>query len=141
MAAKRGPTKGNRLLVELPFADKDKGNLVMLKQGVAKELGFKPATNIPVKKVTFKTAAGNRTAERLQLGSYKRRSVRLIFTKPRTIPGSKGNYKSVSLPLSRGASIADVVKYFSQEGGKNKGVAALITPDGKRIQWKEISLK
>lgn len=143
MATKRGPTKGSRVLVELPFGKTVKGKngkggkskLIMLKQGVAKELGFKPVTTLPVQTVTMKTAAGSRTVKRLSQGSYRRKSVKLIFESPKTIAGSTGSYKTVSLPMPSGVTLNDIVQYFHKGAGKSKGVIALISPDGKRIQW------
>lgn len=140
--AKQGPTKGSRILVELPspLADEKKGNLISIKQGVATLLGFNPVAKIPRTEVTIKTAAGERKIERLRSGSYRRRQVTLYFEKPQTVKGSKGKYKSVSMPIPSGTSIADVVEYFSSGAGKNRKVAALKTPDGKRIQWGELAL-
>lgn len=137
---KRGPTKGSRVLVKLPFGrtttgKNPKGQLVLVKQGVAKELGFTPVKQLPTKQVTFKTAAGSRTVTRISQGSFKRKSVKLIFEKPRSIFGSKGTYKTVSLPMPSGVTVNDIVKYFHTGAGKSKNVIALVTPDGKRIQW------
>lgn len=140
--AKQGPTKGSRILVELPkpLADPNRGNLISIKQGVAKLLGFTPIAKIPRTEVNIKTAAGERKVERLKSGSYRRRQVTLYFEKAQTVQGSKGQYKSVSMPIPTGTSIADVVEYFSAGQGKTKKVIALKTPDGKRIQWGESTL-
>lgn len=137
----QNPSKGSRVLVKLPFASakngggKKAGQLVLIKQGVAKLLDFKPVAKAPVVKVKFKTASGTATVDRLVQGSYRQRSVKLIFSTPQTIVGSQGRFKSVSLPLCSGATIADVVKYFQEGAGKDNKVIALITPAGKRIQW------
>lgn len=144
--AKVGPTKGSRILVKLPFGrDKTSGNkpasqLIEVKQGVARVLGFEPVKALPVKTVTFKTARGSAKAPRMGRGSYKRKSVKLIFKAPKTITGSKGQYKSVSLPMPSGVTLDDIVKYFHTGAGKNKGVIALVSPSGRRIQWAEATL-
>ena len=140
---KKGPTKGSRVLIKLPFGTTKNGTggkpgksqLIMLKSGVAKELGFKPVVQMPTQKVTFKTAAGSRTVTRLVQGSYRRKSVKLIFESPKTIAGSTGTYKSVSLPMPSGVVLNDIVQYFHKGAGKSKGVIALVTADGHRIQW------
>lgn len=138
--SKRGPTTGSRILVELPFGKSAKGKkqvskLVRVKSGVARTLGLKPVTKLPTKSVKFKTAKGTATVTRLVQGSYRRRSVTLIFESDKKINGK--NFKSVSLPLASGCSINDAVQYFSVGAGKSKDVIALITPDGQRIQWRE----
>lgn len=144
MATRVGPTKGVRILVKLPFAEektgggKPAGNLIRVKSGVAKLLGFK-STPAPKTEVSFKTASGTAKAERLKGGAYKGRSVKLIFGQAKTIDGKK--YKSVSLPLSSGATIADTVKYFESGEGKSKGIAGIITPHGKKIMWAEVKTK
>lgn len=140
---RKGPTKGSRVLIKLPFgrtvAPKNgkggKSQLIMLKAGVAKVLGFKPVTTMPSQKVTFKTAAGSRTTTRISQGSYRRKSVKLIFESPKSISGSSGTYKTVSLPVPNGVLISDIVNYFHKGAGKSKGVIALVTSDGHRIQW------
>lgn len=140
-ALRQSPSKGSRVLVKLPFAalktggGEKAGQLISIKQGVAKLLGFKPLTKAPTVKVKFKTAKGTATVTRLLQGSYKRRSVKLIFATPQVIIGSRGKFKSVSLPLCSGATIAGAVAYFQVGAGKDKKVIALVTPDGKRIQW------
>lgn len=145
--ALRGPTKGSRILVQLPFGRERTGGgkpaskLISIKQGVANVLGFKPITQIPTKNVRFKTASGSATSTRYQQGSYKRKSVRLIFKAPKTITGSKGSYKSVSMPVPSGVTLDDIVKYFHTGQGKAVGVIAMITPDGRRIQWGEATLR
>lgn len=144
--ARRGPTKGSRILVKLPFGrDKTSGGkpasqLIEIKQGVANILGFDPVKTLPVKSVKFKTARGFANAPRYGRGSYKRRSVKLIFKAPKTIKGSNGKYKTVSLPLPSGVTLDDVIKYFHTGAGKNKGVIAMVSPDGKRFQWAEATL-
>lgn len=141
MAARRGPTKGSRVLVELPFAKKKTsggkvaGTLVQMKQGVAEALGFTPVKTIPSSKVKFKTASGTATAVRLTKGAYKRKSVKLIFKTPKTIKGSSGKYASVSMPISSGTTISAIVGYFNTGRGKGAGVIALVTPDGVKVQW------
>lgn len=143
MATRVGPTKGVRILVKLPFAEtktgggKPAGDLIRVKSGVAKLLKFQ-AVEAPRKEVTFKTASGTAKAERLKSGAYRGRSVKLIFKQSKTIDGKK--YKSVSLPLCSGASIADVVKYFESGAGKPIGVAGIITPHGKKIMWAEVTV-
>lgn len=137
---RKGPTKGSRVLVKLPFGrtktgKNGKSQLILIKQGVAKELGFQVVKQLPKKTVEMKTAAGNRKVTRLSQGSYKRKSVKLVFEKPRAIAGSKGTYKTVSLPMPSGVTIVDIVQYFHTGAGKSKNVIALITPDGKRVQW------
>lgn len=144
--ARRGPTKGSRILVKLPFGraktsgGKPASQLIEVKQGVARVLGFEPVKALPVKTVSFKTASGTARAPRMGRGSYKRKSVKLIFKAPKTIAGSTGQYKSVSLPIPSGVTLDDVVKYFHTGAGRSKGVIALVSPDGRRIQWAEASL-
>jgi len=144
--ARRGPTKGSRILVKLPFgSEKTSGGklasqLIEVKQGVARVLGFEPIRVLPTKTVTFKTARGTARSTRFGRGSWRRRSVKLIFKAPKTITGSTGTYKTVSLPLPSGVTLDDVIKYFHTGAGKSKGVIALVSPDGKRFQWAEASL-
>lgn len=138
-----GPTKGARILVKLPFAEektgggKPAGTLIRVKSSVAKLLKFQ-AVEAPRKEGSFKTASGTAKAERLKSGAYKLRSVKLIFASKKSIDGKQ--YKSVSLPLCSGASIADVVKYFQSGAGKPIGVAGIITPHGKTIMWAEVKV-
>ena len=137
MATRKGPTKGARVLVKLPFGrtvapsgkKPGKGQYVRIKQGVAQELGFKPVTSLPTVKVTGKTGVYTRLGTR---GSYRQESVTLIFDKPKTIKGSSGTYKTVSLPLGSGCTITDAVKYFEKQG---KGVVGLRTKNGVEIRW------
>jgi hypothetical protein len=134
---KRGPTKGARVLVKLPFGrtvaaagkKPGKSQLVRVKQGVAKELGLTPVTSIPTIKVTGKNGSYTRIAA---TGSYRQESVTLIFDSPKAIKGSTGTYKSVSLPLGSGCTVTDAVKYFEKNG---KGVVALRTKSGVVIRW------
>jgi hypothetical protein len=56
----------------------------------------------------------------------------LIFAKPKSIKGSTGTYKTVSLPLGTGCTITDAVKYFEKQ--KN-GVVGLRTKHGVVIRW------
>lgn len=137
---RRGPTKGSRVMVKLPFGrtktgKNPKSQYIMIKQGVAQALGFKPVTEIPKVTIKTKTAAGQRQITRLVQGSYRRRSVKLIFENPKTIKGSTGTYKSVSLPVPSGVVLADIVAYFQKGAGKGKGVIGLVSSDGRRIQW------
>ncbi|MDB9374308.1 hypothetical protein [Nodularia sphaerocarpa] len=138
---RRGPTKGGRVLVKLPFGktlaptNKSRGlsQLVLVKEGVADYLKLKPVDKIPSSKVTFKTAAGSRTVDRVKnVGSYRGESVTLIFGKPQSIKGSSGSYKTVSLPLGSGCNITDAVEYF-QSNFPN--IVGLRTRNGHRIQW------
>ena len=146
MATKRGPTKGSRILVKLPFGRAKTGGVhkasqyISIKQGVATILGFKPVTNVPTQKVKYKTAKGTATVTRRIEGSYRQRSVRLIFSAPKSIKGSKGTFKSVSMPVPSGVTLDDIVKYFHVGAGKSKGVIGMITPAGKRVQWAEAKL-
>lgn len=145
--ARKGPTKGSRILVKLPFGRTKTGGgkaasqYISVKQGVATLLGFKPVANVPTKTVRFKTAKGTATTQRRIDGSYKQRSVILIFNAPKSIPGSRGSYKTVSLPIPSGVTLDDVAKYFHVGAGKNKGVIGMITPAGKRVQWAEATLR
>jgi hypothetical protein len=142
MATRKGPTKGGRILVKLPFgtnrapAGKIKGvsTLVKVKEGVAELLGFQPLKDIPQKNVTIKTAAGSRTFKRVQnLGSFRRASVKLILAKPTPIKGSTGTFKTVSLPLGSGCTVSEAAKWL--QDNKSKLCIGIITPDGNRIQW------
>jgi hypothetical protein len=134
---KRGPTKGARVLVKLPFGrtvaasgkKPGKSQLVRVKQGVAKELGLVPLKAIPTVKVTGKSGTYTRIAA---TGSYRQESVTLIFDTAKSIKGSTGSYKTVSLPLGSGCTITDAVKYFEKSG---KGVVALRTKNGVVIRW------
>lgn len=137
MATKKGPTKGGRILVKLPFGrdakasgkKPGKSTYVRMKEGVAKELGFKPVTSIPTITVTGKTG----TYKRISVsGSFRQASITLIFDKPKTIPGSAGTYKTVSIPLGTGCTITDAVKYFEKAG---KGVIGVRTQSGQTIRW------
>ncbi|KJH71227.1 hypothetical protein [Aliterella atlantica] len=147
MATRRGPTKGSRILVQLPFGrDKTGGGkpasrLIYIKQGVADALGFKPIRTLPTQQVRYKTASGTATTTRYQKGSYKRKSVTLIFKAPKNITGSTGLYKSVAMPIPSGVTLDDVIKYFHTGAGKSKGVVALISPQGSRMQWAEATLR
>lgn len=142
MATRNGPTKGGRILVKLPFGknkaptSKTRGvsSLVKIKEGVATFLGFKPLSKLPETTIKIKTAAGERTVTRVQnLGSYRRESVTLILKKPTTIPGSKGTYKTLSLPLGSGCTISQAVKWL--QANKSNDVIGIRTKDGNRIQW------
>lgn len=144
MATRRGPTKGSRILVKLPFGTnrapkgtiKGVSSLVKVKEGIADLLGLKALTKIPESKVTFKTAAGSRTVTRVQkLGSYRQQSITLILKKPTTIKGSKGLYDTVSLPLGSGCTISDAVKWLQEN--KSSIVIGVRTVSGSRIQWGE----
>ncbi|MEH2146256.1 hypothetical protein [Nostoc sp.] len=130
---KRGPTKGARVLVELPFGTEvkaagkkpGKSKYIRVKEGIAKELGFKPVTTMPTVTVEGKKRVAN-------IGSYRRVSVTLIFDKPRTIKGSTGTYASVNLPLGSGCTVTDAVQYFEKHA---KGVVALRTASGQVYRW------
>lgn len=138
MATRKGPTKGARVLVKLPFGRDNvpgKSKLVRVKENVAKELGFKPVTTLPTKKVTAKTAKGSATSTRITAqGSMRRASITLIFNKPKTIGKSPGTYKTVSLPLGSGCTVTDAILYF-QKNGKSKGIVGIRTPAGQTIRW------
>lgn len=133
---KRGPTKGARILVELPFGTEvkpvgkkpGKSKFVRIKQGVAQELGFKPA-DISYTNVTGKNGNYTRVGSK---GSFRGESITLIFDKPRTIKGSTGTYQTVSLPLGSGCTITDAVKYFQKAG---KGVVAIRSKSGSVTRW------
>lgn len=134
---KRGPTKGGRILVKLPFGREEKASgkkpgksqYVRIKENVAKELGFKPVTSIPTITVTGKS----KTYKRISVsGSFRQRSITLIFDKPKSISGSSGTYKTVSIPLGTGCTITDAVKYFEKAG---KGVVGVRTQSGQTIRW------
>lgn len=135
---RRGPTKGARVLVKLPFGKEvkatgkkpGKSQYVRMKEGVAKELGFKPVSSIPTITVTGK----NGTYKRLSVsGSFRQKSITLIFTAPRSIKGSTGQYDTVSIPIGTGCTVTDAVKYFE----KNKSfVAGIRTASGQTIRWK-----
>ena len=147
--AKRGPTKGGRIPVKLPFGDtkkavpgKDgkgvkpgKSQIVLMKQNVAKFLGLKPITQYDTVYVSTKTAAGEIPNKRIaRMGSFRRESVTLILEKKTKIGDSPGLYKTVAVPLGSGCTISDAVKYF-QENGKSKGIIGLRTANGQRYQW------
>jgi hypothetical protein len=145
MVTRKGPTKGARVLVKLPFGrtvaasgkKAGKSQLVKVKENVAKELGFKPITTLPTKSVTFKTASGSATVKRVSAtGSYRRKSVTLLFNKAKTVGKSPGTYKSVALPLGSGCTVTDAIVYF-QKNGKSKGIVGIRTPDGVTIRWDE----
>ncbi len=141
--AKKGPTKGARILVKLPFGrtvaaakgKPGKSQLVKVKENVAKELGFKATTTLDTKSVSMKTARGTATFKRVAaVGSYRRQSVTLIFKSAKTVGSSPGTYKSVALPLGSGCTVTDAIVYF-QKNGKAKGIVALRTPDGVTVRW------
>lgn len=143
MATRKGPTKGGRVLVKLPFGrtvkPKDgragQSQLVKLKENVAKFLDLKPVTKLETTSVKFKTARGTATAKRIKnAGSYRRASVKLILNKASKIGNSPGTYKTVSLPLGSGCTVTDAIVYF-QEKGKSKGIVGLTTPDGRTVRW------
>ena len=140
--ARIGPTKGGRILVELPFGTnvtatsgkEGKTKFVKIKENVAKFLGFNAVTKIQTQKITIKTAAGNRTFERvINRGSYRRESVTLILAKPTKIGNSPGNYKTINVPLGSGCTVTDAVTYFQTQ--TSKGIVGLRTPDGRTIRW------
>lgn len=130
---KRGPTKGARVLVELPFGTEKapsgkkpgKNKYVRVKQGIAQELGFKPVTVQPTRTIKGQKQVVN-------VGSFRRESVTLIFDKPKTIKGSTGTYKTINLPLGSGCTITDAVEYFQKSG---KGIIGLRTADGQAYRW------
>lgn len=146
MATRKGPTKGGRILVKLPFGTNraPKGNvkgvssLVKVKEGIADLLGLKPLTKIPESSVSIKTAAGQRSFKRVQnLGSYRRESITLILKKPTTIKGSSGTYKTVSLPLGSGCTISQAVAWL--QNNKSNIIIGIRTVNGNKIQWGESS--
>jgi hypothetical protein len=132
-AKKRGPTKGARVLIELPFGEEKapagkkpgKNKYVRVKQGIAQELGFKPVTIMPTRTVKGVKRVVN-------IGSYRRESVTLIFEKPKIIKGSTGTYATVNLPLGSGCTITDAVEYFQKSG---KGIVGLRTSNGQVYRW------
>jgi hypothetical protein len=143
MAKGKGPTKGSRILVKLPFGrtvaakgkTPGKSQLVKVKENVAKELGFAAVKALETKSVQFKTAKGTATVKRISsVGSYRRKSVILLFKDAKKIGNSPGLYKSVSLPLGSGCTVTDAIVYF-QKNGKAKGVVGIRTPDGVTIRW------
>ena len=131
---KRGPTKGARVLIKLPFGKDVKpsgkkpgrSTYVRMKEGVAKELGFKPVSSIP----TIAVKGVRRVAVQ---GSYRQRSITLLLDKPKTITGSKGTYKTLSIPLGTGCTITDAVKYFEKKSGGT--VVGIRTQSGQTIRW------
>jgi hypothetical protein len=147
--AKKGPTKGGRIPVKLPFGDtkkavpgKDgkgvkpgKSQIVLMKQNVAKFLGLKPITQYDTVNVSTKTAAGEIANKRIaRVGSYRRASVTLILEKRTKIGDSPGLYKTIDIPLGSGCTITHAVTYF-QQNGKSKGIIGLRTANGQRYQW------
>ncbi|BDA73065.1 hypothetical protein CAL7716_072310 [Calothrix sp. PCC 7716] len=147
--ATKGPTKGGRILVKLPFGETQKesskenakSQYVAIKENVAKALGFKPVDKMPTVQVKAKIGKGNAevTITRLVRGAYKRRSVKLLFKSQKSIGGK--SVKTVSLPLPSGVTMADVAKYFNEGAGKAAGVSGMVTPDGIKVQWDTISIK
>lgn len=147
--AKKGPTKGGRIPVELPFgtdkapkpaaggkpAKPGKSRVVLIKQNVAKFMGWKPIKQYDTKTVSTDTAQGEVSNKRIgRVGSFRRQSVTLILDKARKIGNSAGTYKTVNVPLGSGCTIADAVKWF-QANGKAKGIIGLRTANGQRYQW------
>lgn len=137
MATRKGPTKGPRVLVKLPFGETKPGTdkkpgksqYVRMKQGVAKALGFDVVDKIPLQAVKTK----NGTINRLSVaGSMRRQSITVIFANAKTIAKS-GSYKTVSFPLGSGCTITDAVKYF--EDKKSLGVVAVRTSHGQTIRF------
>lgn len=135
--------KGSKVLVKLPFgtttaATKASGSkkgkpgksqLVLMHPKVAKELKFTVVTNRS-QSVTFKTASGNVTVNRIvSRGCSRRKSCQLFFETEKTIDGIK--FKSVNVQMPSGTTVIDFVNYFTTGGGKTLKLAKLITPDGK----------
>lgn len=141
---KKGPTKGGRILVELPFGRVEKAvkgksggrsKLVKVKENVAAFLGFKAVTSLKTQQVTFKTAKGSATVKRIvSQGSYRRKSVTLLLDKAKSIGKAPYKYKSVDLPLGSGCTVTDAIVYF-QKNGKSKGIIGIRTPDGVTHRW------
>ncbi len=138
---RQGLTKGARILVKLPFGRTEKpkngkpgkSQLVKVKENVAALLKFQAVKNFQTSKVTFKTASGSATVTRIKSqGSFRERSIKLIFSKARKVGKSPGTYKSVSLPLGSGCTITDAITYF-QKNGPSLGIVGLTTPAGKTI--------
>ena len=136
MATKKGPTKGPRVLVKLPFGQTKKGEngkpgksqYVRIKQDVAKALGFTVVSEIPTETVTIK----GKTIKRISVaGSMRRESITVIFTSKKTI-GKSGSYKTVSFPLGSGCTITDAVKHFEGQ----TSVAAIRTSRGQTIRFR-----
>jgi hypothetical protein len=149
MATKKGPTKGGRIPVKLPFGDTKKpvaaaggkaakpgkSQIVLIKQNVAKFMGWKPITEYDIQTVSTKTAAGEVPNKRIaRVGSFRRESITLILDKPRKIGDSPGTYKTVNIPLGSGCTVADAIKWF-QANGKTKGIIGVRTANGQRYQW------
>ncbi|MFK0733474.1 MAG: hypothetical protein ACIWVG_20360 [Gloeotrichia echinulata HAB0833] len=135
--SKKGPTKGGRILVKLPFGKEvkpsgkkpGKNQYVRVKQGVAKELGLDPVSKIPTVDITGK--GGHYTRIGIT-GSFRQQSITIIFTKARAIKGG-GSYKTVSLPLGSGCTVTDAVEWLQ----KKEFVAGVRTQSGQTIRWKE----
>lgn len=143
----KGPTKGGRWLVELPFGNKTnptntggtrkpgKSKLVKIKQGVAKYLGFTPVKTLPTQNVTFKTAKGTATVKRVpKVGSGGGRSVTLILESDKQIGGK--SVSQINVPLGTGCTNTDAIVYF-QKNGSAKGIIGLVTTQGRRVIWGE----
>jgi len=141
---KKGPTKGGRILVKLPFGrttkpvsgkSSGKNQLVKVKENVAKFLGFEAATELKTQTVSIKTAQGEKRAKRIvNQGSYRRESVTLLLDKARTIGKSPNKYKTINLPLGSGCTVTDAIVYY-QTNGKSKGIVGIRTPDGVTHRW------
>lgn len=135
MATRKGPSKGGRILVALPFG-KDvapsgkkpgKSKLVLVKSGIAKFLGFKAVTKLPTAKVK------NQTKLRT-VGSYRQRSITLLFENAQKVGDS--SYKSINVPLGSGCTVTDAVLYFRSQATSLKCVGVR-THNGKTYMWGE----
>lgn len=141
---KKGPTKGGRILVDLPFGrnikavkdkTKAKNKLVKVKENVAAFLGFKGVTSLKTQQISVKTVQGEKKYKRvLNQGSYRRKSVTLLLDKAKSIGKAPYKYKSIDLPLGSGCTVTDAIVYF-QTNGKSKGIVGIRTPDGVTHRW------
>ena len=132
--AGKGPIKGDRIPIELPFGPKKANRVVLIKRPVADYLGFK-FKQLPFYETKNKgtTSAGKdkgarETTKRFKRGSYRLKSWTLIFEKAVKI-GDR-TVKTVSLPVTNHISVSDVVEYFETRA-KGLKIKCLRSPEGR----------
>lgn len=137
MTTRKGPSKGGRILVNLPFGrdvsakgkKAGKSKLVLLKSGIAKFLNFPAIKNLPTTQVKGKKKI--RT-----VGSYRQRSITLIFDKPQRVGGE--SYKTINVPLGTGCTVTDAVMYFKSQA-TSLNCVGVRTHNGKTYMWGEVA--
>ena len=141
MADRTPPTRGPRLVYQLPFGrvrrlgpNNDTIPLVRLKQETGEALGWEPVKNIPRTKVSPKKGpAKGKTYYVRRKGSYRRGSVKLLLENPLKI--GKRSYLTLEVPKPYGVQLDDFIGYFQSKPTDAK-VVGVVNDTGAATQWK-----